>query len=200
MAVKKTKKSVNGAMTDIVVTSKQLGTLLGVGDSMVRRLAEQGIAIRQSTGKYLLFESTKNYIALLKAQNAGKGIATSQTDGEIYDLDMERAQHERLKKQITEIKLLLIKGQVHKAEDVAAVMTDIFAKIKSKLSAMPSKLARKLEGKKRTQIQAILTEEINNALLELSSYDPADFYSDEHIEIDGDKLSSLGITDGDKED
>ena len=182
----------NSSLTDIVVTAKQLGTVFGVGDSMVRRLAEQGIAVRQSNGKYLLFESTKNYIVLLKAQAAGKKVK-DEVSGEELDLDQERALHEHTKRQITEIKLALIKGETHKAEDVAAVMTDIFTKIKSKLEAMPSKMARRLENKKRTQIQEALTEEIRNVLLELSSYDPADFYSDEHIEIDGDKLSALGI-------
>ncbi len=198
MAAKKETKNGNSTISDITVTAKQLGELLGVGDRMVRMLADDGIVTRKSTGRYLLFESTKNYITLLKAQRNGlQGVMPS--DSESFDLREEQAEHEHIKKQITEIKLLLVKGQVHKAEDVAAVMTDIFAKIKSKLEAMPSKLARKLEKKNRTQIQGILREEISNALLELSSYDPADFYSDEHIEIDGEKLSALGITDGNKE-
>ena len=198
MADKKEKKSGNSMISDITVTSRQLGELLGISDRMVRNLAEEGIAIKNERGKYLLFESTKNYITLLKAQRNGlQGVMPSED--EEYDLRKEQAEHEHIKKQITEIKLLLVKGQVHKAEDVAAVMTDIFAKIKSKLEAMPAKLARKLEKKNRTQIQKILRDEISNALLELSSYDPADFYSDEHIEIDGEKLSALGITDENKE-
>lgn len=191
MADKKNQKSGND-IGEIVVTAKQLGEILGVGDRMVRNLAEEGIVTKNSRGKYKLFESTKNYITLLKAQASGKGSIASGT-GEYIDLDAERAKHERLKMQITEIKLLLIKGQVHKAEDVAAVITDMFTRIKSKLSAIPSKYARKLEGKKRGQIQELLTDEINNVLLELSAYDPADFYSDEHIEIDGEKLEALGI-------
>lgn len=194
MATKKGQKNGNGAISDIPVTAKQLGELLGVGERMVRHLAEEGVAIRQSTGKYLLLESAHNYISLLKAQKNGLngGIRSEDTE---YDLREEQAAHEHLKKQITEIKLMLVKGQVHKAEDVASVMTDIFAKIKSKLEAMPAKLARKLEGKGRTQIQQVLKDEVSNALLELSSYNPADFYSDEHIEIDGEKLNALGITD-----
>lgn len=193
MAVKKSAKNGNRAITDTVVTAKQLGDLFGVGDRMVRNLAEQGIAKKQSNGKYLLFESTKNYIVLLKAQAAGKRVQ-DDTSGETLDLDQERALHEHTKRQITQIKLALIKGETHKAEDVAAVMTDIFAKIKSKLEAMPTKMARRLENKKRTQIQAALADEVRNVLIELSSYDPQDFYSDEHIEIDTDRLAALGIT------
>ena len=193
MAVKKSTKNGNRAITDTVVTAKQLGDLFGVGDRMVRNLAEQGIAKKQSNGKYLLFESTKNYIVLLKAQAAGKRVQ-DDTSGETLDPDQERALHEHTKRQITQIKLALIKGETHKAEDVAAVMTDIFAKIKSKLEAMPTKMARRLENKKRTQIQAALADEVRNVLIELSSYDPQDFYSDEYIEIDTDRLAALGIT------
>ena len=102
----------------------------------------------------------------------------------------------KIKRQITEIKLQLIKGQVHKAEDVEAVMTDMFTKFRSKMTALPSKLAKKLEGKQRAEIQRILKEEIDNALVELSNYNAADFYSDEHIDISGDGLNMLGVDEG----
>ena len=35
-------------------------------------------------------------------------------------------------------------------------------------------------------------KEIENALIELSKYNPADFYSDEHVELSGDCLNFLG--------
>jgi hypothetical protein len=141
----------------------------------------------------LFWNSAKGYITALKVANAGKNNAKTEDDEDLIDLDTERAQHERLKKEITEIKLLLIKGKVHKAEDVEAVMTDMFEKFKSKMTALPSKLAKKLEGKSRIQIQQILKKEIDNALVELASYNPADFYSDEHIDISGEALGSLGV-------
>lgn len=54
-------------------------------------------------------------------------------------------------------------------------MTDMFTKFRSKMTALPSKLAKKLEGKQRAEIQRILKEEIDNALVELSNYNAADF-------------------------
>ncbi|MDY5846102.1 MAG: hypothetical protein SPJ92_06160, partial [Bariatricus sp.] len=133
------------------------------------------------------------YITALKVASAGKNQQRDvDDDTENLDLDEEKAQHEHLKRQITEIKLQLIKGQVHKAEDVEAVMTDMFTKFKSKMIALPAKMARRLEGKSRTEIQRILKMEIDNALVELAAYNASDFYSDEHIEISGEALSSLG--------
>lgn len=182
----------------ITVPSKTLEALFGVKDRTIRDLADKGIVARDSHGKYLFWNSAKGYITALKIANAGK-VPQKPVDGEeILDWEEEKAQHEKIKRQITEIKLQLIKGQVHKAEDVEAVMTDMFTKFRSKMTALPSKLAKKLEGKQRAEIQRILKEEIDNALVELSNYNAADFYSDEHIDISGDGLNTLGVDEGNK--
>ena len=170
----------------ITVPSKTLEALFGVKDRTIRDLADKGIVARDSHGKYLFWNSA----------NAGKAPQKSVDGEEILDWEEEKAQHEKIKRQITEIKLQLIKGQVHKAEDVEAVMTDMFTKFRSKMTALPSKLAKKLEGKQRAEIQRILKEEIDNALVELSNYNAADFYSDEHIDISGDGLNTLGVDEG----
>lgn len=180
----------------ITVPSKTLEALFGVKDRTIRDLADKGIITRDSHGKYLFWNSAKGYITALKIVNAGKAPQKSVDGEEVLDWEEEKAQHEKIKRQITEIKLQLIKGQVHKAEDVEAVMTDMFTKFRSKMTALPSKLAKKLEGKQRAEIQRILKEEIDNALVELSNYNAADFYSDEHIDISGDGLNTLGVDEG----
>lgn len=185
-------------LNDILVASKVLEALFGVADRTIRYLADNGIVKRNSHGKYLLMESAKNYITTLKAGNAAN-VRTDDTEEEL-NLDTERALHEHTKRQITEIKLQLIKGQVHKSEDVEAVMTDMFIKFREKMTAMPAKLARKLEGKDKLEIQKILRKEIDSALNELADYNPADFYSDEHIEIANESIRALGVeTDGREE-
>ena len=178
---------------EILVSSKVLEALFGLKSRTIRDLSDKGIVKRDSHGKYLFWNSAKGYITALKVANAGKSSAKTDDDESDLDLETEKAQHEHIKRQITEIKLQLIQGQVHKSEDVEAVMTDMFEKFKSKITAIPSKLAKKLEGKSKAEIQRILKREIDNALVELANYNPADFYSDEHIEISGDALSSLGV-------
>ncbi|MCR4733117.1 MAG: hypothetical protein K5819_07860 [Lachnospiraceae bacterium] len=183
-------------LQSVIVSSKVLENLFGVKDRMIRHLADEGIVKRNSHGRYLLFESAKNYILNLKIAAAGKGKIVDEEKGDL-DLEQERAYHEHVKRQITEIKLQLIKGQVHKSEDVEAVMTDMFTKFRSKMEALPSKLARKLEGKSRVDIQKILKAEVNNALTELAAYNPSDFYSDEHISVDSSVLTEVtGDEDG----
>ena len=177
---------------ETIVASKVLESLFGVKDRTIRDLADKGIVKRDSHGKYLLWNSAKGYITALKAINAGKNGINTEDDEQKLSYDEEHAIHERYKRQITEIQLQLIKGQVHKAEDVERVMTDMFEKFKSKINAIPSKMAKKLEGKTRTEIQTMLQEEMDAALTELSDYSPSDFYSDEHIDVPADVTSVLG--------
>jgi len=179
-------------LTEIVVASKVLESLFGLKDRTIRDLADKGIVKRDSHGKYLLWNSAKGYITALKAINAGKNGIKTEDDEQDLDYDREHAAHERVKRQISEIRLQLIKGQVHKAEDVERVMTDMFEKFKSKMNAIPSKMAKKLEEKSRIEIQTLLREEIDGALIELSNYNPQDFYSDEHIEVPADAINALG--------
>lgn len=174
-------------VSKILVPSAVLEQLFGVKDRMIRELADRGILKRDSKGKYFLMESVKSYVIMLKASKGGRIITE---DGEL-NLDEERAKHEFIKRQITEIKLQLIKGQVHKAEDVEAVMTDMLEKFKSKMISIPPRLATQMEGEDKLEIQRILTTEINEALMELSDYNPVDFYSDEHIEISDDAVMDL---------
>ncbi len=186
-------------ISDITVSAKVLGEIIGVGDRMVRNLAEQGVLKRNSHGRYLLLKSVKNYILTLKIAKAGEKVKTD-VDSQYLDLNREKAVNEHWKSMINEIRLQLIQGKVHKSEDVEAVITDMFSKFKSKLLALPVKAARRAEGKTRGEIQQFLMDEVNDVLLELSQYNPADYYSDEHICVDADNIFSIvGDDDGPEE-
>jgi len=190
----------NADMSAITVSAKTLGEVCGIGDRMVRHLADEGIFARNSHGKYLLMKSVKNYILTVKASNAGRHVESNLD--EALDLETERAKHVHVKRIISEIQLSLIQGKVHKAEDVERVITDMMERFKSKLEAMPSKLAKKLENKGKADIQRILFNEVRSALKELSEYNPADYYSDEHIDVEEDAVDVLegGNEDGEREE
>lgn len=46
----------------VTVSAKVLANIIGVGDRQVRNLADEGILVRNSHGRYLLEKSVKNYI------------------------------------------------------------------------------------------------------------------------------------------
>lgn len=166
----------------VTVSAKVMSEIIGVGDRQIRNLAEEGILVRNSHGKYLLLKSIKNYIMNLKIAKAGQNV-TSDFEEQELDLEKEKAKNEHFKAMITEIRLQLIKGKVHKSEDVGAVITDMFIKFRSKMMALPSALAPKLEGKEKFEIQEKLKEKIEEALHELADYNPADYYPEEYIDI-----------------
>lgn len=179
----------------VTVSSKVLAEIAGIGERQARNLADEGIFVRNSHGRYLLMKSLKNYILNLKIAKTGEKVISDFSKGEL-DLDNEKAKHEHLKSMITEIRLQLIKGQVHKSEDVGAVITNMFTKFRSKMLAVPYKLAPKLEGKSRNETADILKEEINFALAELADYKPSDYYPPEYIDINEDSLFNTAETEG----
>ncbi len=96
----------------------------------------------------------------------------------------EQYKHEKAKREITEIKLALIKGKVHRSEDVERVMTDMLTTFKAKIRVIPIKLAAQIKPTMNmSQISTLILKEIDNTLTELSSYDPNKFYSSEYAEL-----------------
>lgn len=169
-------------VTDIdrlTVSAAVLGNIFGVTDRRVRQMAEEGIIVRAAKGRYNLVESLKNYILSLKL--AAEGATADSPDGEI-DIDEEKALHERVKRHISELKYQTMKGELHKADDVERVMTDMLAAFKTRAMNIPSKVAPILEDRDAGYIKDRLTNEVVEALNELKDYDPKAFYSDEYVE------------------
>ncbi len=176
-------------LQDITVSAKVIGEVCGIGERMVRRYADEGVFKRNAHGRYELLQSVKNYVTTLKIAKIGEGGVKTEI-GNGLDLKEEQAAHEHIKAMIAEIKLQLIKGQVHKSEDVERVITDMFTKFRSKIQSLPAKLAPKLEQKEKEEIQAVLKWELVAALEELSDYNPADYYAKEYIDIEDEELFS----------
>jgi len=166
----------------VTVSSGVMEGLLGVTDGRIRQLTREGILARASKGRYLLFDSMKNYIKTLKIQNDLK--MGGDGEGEI-NYEKEHAKHEKVKRQQAELKLALMMGELHKGTDVERVMNDMLVSMRSRLLNLPSKISPILALKNDTgSIQRILTDEIHEALYELKDYNPSDFYSEEFVELD----------------
>lgn len=172
-------------LEQITVSSSVLCDLIGVSDRRVRQLAQEGILIRVSKGRYSLAKSIKGYIVNLKlAQTMDKD---NKESGPV-DLDIEKAKHEKIKRQLSENKLSLQLGKLHRAEDVERVMTDMLANFKGKTLNIPSRLAVKLTNQSdEVYIEEVLRTACIESLQELSEYDPGLFYSEDVIiDEDGD--------------
>lgn len=163
----------------ITVSAAVLGDLFGVGDRRIRQMADEGVITRAAKGRYKLVDSIKNYLLTLKL--AAEGVGMELADGEV-DFEEEKGLHERVKRHISELKLQIMKGELHKAEDVEIVMMDMLVAFKTKIMGIPSKVAPILENRDAAFIKDRLTKEVIEALNELKDYDPKAFYSDEYVE------------------
>ena len=167
----------------VTVTAGVLGGILGVSERRVRGLAQEGIFVKASQGRYKLKESMHNYVLNLRVANDATKNTSSDLEDEL-DLKIEQAKHIRVKRHMSELKLALMKGEVHKSSDVEAVMTDMLVRFKTKMISLPSKLTPQLIDRDKSYILNKLTEELNQVLNELSSYNAADFYGKEYIEAE----------------
>lgn len=173
---------------EVVVNAKILAQVLGVGVRQITNLHQQGICVKNKSGRYLLISSVQNYIKRLRVEaSAGKSYGgQSETDENVEEISIEKAKHENIKRQMSELRLQLMRGQLYEEEKVRIVMSDMLTNFKQKLQTMPSKLSTKIEGKAAGEINQILTDEIIEVLMELSEYNPEQFVSDVYIEEDAD--------------
>lgn len=170
----------------VAVSSKVLGDIIGVSDRRIRQLADEGIIVRSRQGRYILKDSLRNYIVNLKVENSSRENTGKPILDEVQDLNLEKAKHEHVKRQIAELKLALMKGKSYEEKNVEMVMNDMLMNFKQKLLGIPAKLSVLLANREAAAINKTLTEELNGILYELSDYNPEDFYSDEYVELEED--------------
>lgn len=169
----------------ITVNSATLEKIIGVSDRRIRQLAEENIIIRAAKGRYRLMDSITNYILNLKVEMEANDIKS--VDGEL-DLEEEKAIHERVKRHISELKLQMMKGELHKSEDVERVMTDMLVSVKTRLLSMPTKLAPILVSRNEIDfIRDTIHQEVLDALNELKEYSPKEFCGDDCATEDEDE-------------
>lgn len=184
MAKQETESAKVTDIDSLTVSAAVLGNIFGVTDRRIRQMAEEGIIVRAAKGRYNLVDSLKNYILSLKL--AVDSNDRDNPDGEL-NFEEEKALHERVKRHISEMKLQTMKGELHKADDVRHVMTDMLSSFKTRMMNIPAKVAPVLEDRDAGYIKERLTSEVTEALNELKDYNPADFYSDEYVEGEDDE-------------
>ena len=110
----------------------------------------------------MLFDSLKNYFLSKKTTD----------DGVNYWL--EKARHEKAKRELAELKLSKELGESYDASAVEAELAEIFIEFKQKLLGLGHKIVGQLEGLSAGEMCAIIDGEIELALKELTDgYDGA---------------------------
>lgn len=153
----------------IIVSTQKISEILGLSDRRIRQLANEGMLVRIGHGKFDLPASIQRYVEVLKEQN--------QTDDEV-NYQKERALLTKANRQKAELELKIMRGEVHRSEDVESVMNDMLSSFRAQMLVIPGKLAPQLISITDVEeIKSIIKRHIYEALQELSDYDPDMFYS-----------------------
>lgn len=123
-------------------TAAELADLFGFdGTRRIEQLKSDGVI--RGEGKptrYVLDEAVKSYVAFLSDKAYGREKKENVSNLEEAKLEQE-VRLKTAKAEAAELELKELKGTMHRAEDVEAIMTDSALYIRSMLMAMPGKLA-----------------------------------------------------------
>lgn len=166
-------------------TALELAKLFDVTDRHIRDLAKEGYIFKTERGVYMLVESIKGYIRYLEEKNNVPA-----------DLKEEKLKEEisRIKKD-TELKQLRIselRNQLHSADVVREVMTNMLVNMKGKLLSISNKLAPQVIAMDNlAEIQDTIQSEILETLKELSEYSPEMFRNKNTIDIEEEEFEKI---------
>lgn len=155
------------------VGTSEFAKLVGKSDRWIRQLTSEGILVQCGRGKYKLGETLAVYI-----EHAAGG---KTNDEKLSHADI-KAEHEKLKKEKTELQLQQLRGQLHDANDVRSVMGDMILSAKSKFLSLPVRISPQLEGESSKNIEKKLHEEVTEILKVLVDYNPQQFIETEGSE------------------
>lgn len=166
----------------MIVNQKELAAILGISDRRIRQLKNEfglfsrGLADEKKQKNYILEKCVPEYI--------NYKIETEVKQGTNYNKEKEQAEHERIKKKISILKLRKLKKELHEANDVEEFLSDMLLNFRNKLLSVPQKAAPLIVSEDDVNIIIdILEREVFQVLEELSEYDP--------LKIDKDNTSQI---------
>ena len=139
-----------------VISGPEAAILLGLPKRSFFRLVEDGVIPKADAGEYILGDVAEAY---WKHCSVGEGLEAEQTR-------LTKARADKI-----ELELAEQRGELHRASAVMRVWADNVINAKTRLLAIPTKIAPELVGKSIQEVQVALKKEIHEALLELSEYD-----------------------------
>lgn len=162
------------------VNQKELAQCLGITTRQVRNLRNEGLfQLPENIKKYKLEDCVQEFIEYKVNAETGRRASVSK--------ETIQAQHEEVKKQISLIKLRKLRRELHEAADVEYFLSDMLARFKNRILALPSKLAVAVTGELNVNsAMQIIQKELLSILEELSGYDPDEIDRRDPVSDEGD--------------
>lgn len=168
-----------------VVTTSELSEILSLSTRRIGQLEKDGALTKIQRGKYDLVASVQSYIDYRLEKERG--------DDEL-DAKVETALWTRARRQKTELELNILKGEVHRSQDVKRVMNNMLTGFRTRILAIPTRVSSQLIGQQDIAlVQDKLKKVLHEALNELKDYDPNVFYAEskDKLSIEEDEDDAL---------
>lgn len=153
----------------IILGSADTARVLGITSRRLQQLTKDGIVVKENYGKYEMTKVVPAYLQFRTSQ------LESENEEEL-NFKKEKTLLTRAQRKKAETELAVMKGDLHKAEDVERVMNTMLSAFRNRCLTIPSRASPVLVNKNLNEIKLALRAEINEALQELSDYDPGIFY------------------------
>ena len=152
-----------------MATQKEVYTHLGITKSTLLNLIEKGVVPHFPAGKYDIEACRIAYISNLREVAAGRAANGS------LDLAEERARLAKEQADAKEMENDILRGDLVYIADVADSVEKQFAKVRSKMLAVPTKAAPEAVACATTkEVQVLLEKHITEALNDLVGLNPED--------------------------
>lgn len=145
-----------------------VANILGFSVRRLQQLTKEIPLSQVAHGKYDLPQTVQAYANWLKEKSSEKGAGSSLKD--------ETLKLTRAKRQKAEIIVQTMLGELHRAEDVMAIVGDMVATVRARILDLPSKLAPKMIAQDDIHVaRETIQAEIRTVLQSLSEYNPEDY-------------------------
>ena len=166
---------------DETIKIRELAEILGISERQIQRLVKENVIHKNDKGKYLFYKSVRSYINYLR-----------ELEGTPQQLQEEKLKNEidylKTRDRKENIKIKILEGDLHEADDVKKVMNNVIGGFKGQLQTIPYKLAPLIIGVENLgELQEIISDNINSILKELSEYDRNKFIKNKEYIIEDDE-------------
>lgn len=160
---------INNLDFDETIKIRELSEILGISERQIQRLAKENVIHKNDKGKYLFYKSVISYINYLR-----------ELEGTPQQLQEEKLKNEigylKTRDRKENIKIKILEGDLHEADDVKKVMNNVIGGFKGQLRSLPYKLAPLVIGIDNLgELQEIISDNVNLVLTELAEYDRSKF-------------------------
>jgi hypothetical protein len=153
---------------DTIVSGRELAAILGLSEAHIFTLRRRGIVqqTRARKNEYQLGPSVRAYVQFKAGENPAQ-----------VDLYRERALKEAANRELRQILVQQTRDQLHRGDDVRAIVEDSNNEIRTKLLAFAKRLAGQITGKHDpTEVKDRIESSVRELLSNLSKYRACDYY------------------------